>query len=106
MSKGQHWKQYAEYSKSSLANISQDFFRIMIFQKSQLPMPYIISSVEINKFLYSINPEYHRKFREQFPGFDKVAILGVQLYRMLYPNWNYGKKIMSGHKYKVSCYWV
>ena len=103
-----HWSQYKKFNDSALANVSRKYFEEMIAKKSELPEPYIDSSVEINEFLKiaASKHDFHRQFNEQFEGFNKESVLGIQLYEMLHPKWKYGKTQKLGHKYENSVYWL
>ena len=102
-----HWEQYYKFSLSPLALVSEDKFRMKISDIEHSTKPFINSSVLINEVLteFGQTHTFHRQFREQFPGFDKESVLGVQLYELLYPQWNYAKSQFPNHKFEHSCYW-
>jgi hypothetical protein len=107
MSKGTHWGQYYKYKLHPLAQITENAFKVKIAVIEHSPKPFIRSSVLINEVLTEFGQThvFHRQFREQFPGFDKESVLGVQLYELLYPQWHYAKTQFPRHKFEHSCYW-
>ena len=107
-----HWQQYNLYiANEELSNFTKEALEKKIEIEKQKARPYIKSNILIANLLTEFGSKYqfHRLFKESFPGFDSGAILGMQLYMLLLEddkNWYYNKSKDSNHLYASSEYFI